>query len=82
VSGTVSGTTSGSYTADTPVSVEATAGSGYHFINWTITGAAITGGDTENPAKFNMPANAVTLTANFVLDAKNTIASVPVTAER
>jgi hypothetical protein len=67
--GTVSGTGGGSYMAGTPVSVTATPSGGYHFVDWTISGAAISGGSTANPAIFNMPAGAVTLTANFALDA-------------
>jgi len=66
--GTVSGTASGSYTQDTAINVTATANSGYHFKNWTVNGATITGGNTANPATFNMPAGAVTLTANFETD--------------
>jgi uncharacterized repeat protein (TIGR02543 family) len=66
--GTVSGTASGSYTAGTAISVTATPDKGYHFTEWTINGASITGGDTVNPAAFSMPANAVALTANFAKD--------------
>ena len=66
--GTVSGTGSGDYAAGTAVSVTAVPGSGYHFDGWTVSGAAITGGDTANPAAFDMPAGAVTLTANFAQD--------------
>jgi len=63
--GTVSGTTSGNYAAGHPVSVTATPNTGFHFTGWTITGASITGGAMAKPATFSMPANAVTLTANF-----------------
>jgi uncharacterized repeat protein (TIGR02543 family) len=63
--GTVSGTASGSYEAGTAISVTATANSGYRFTGWTRNGAAVTGGNTANPAAFAMPANSVTLTANF-----------------
>jgi uncharacterized repeat protein (TIGR02543 family) len=66
--GTVSGTASGSYTEGTAISVTATANSGYRFTGWTISGAAITDGNTANPAAFSMPANSVTLTANFEAD--------------
>jgi len=67
--GTLSGTStaSGSYEEDYPVSVTATADGGYHFVNWTAVGVTLTG-NTTNPATFSMPANAVTLTANFALD--------------
>ena len=63
--GTVSGTQSGYYEAGTPISVIALANDGYHFTNWTIDGAEITGGEYAKPATFNMPANTVILTANF-----------------
>jgi len=63
--GTVSGTPSGFYAEGFFVSVIATANSGFHFEGWTITGAEITGGEFAKPATFNMPANVVTLTANF-----------------
>ena len=69
VGGTVSGTSSGSYAQSYSVSVIATANSGYHFTNWTVSGATITDGNTANPAAFSMPTNVVTLTANFELDA-------------
>ena len=67
--GMVSGTTSGSYTEGTAVSVTANPSNGYHFVNWTVSGATITGGNNNNPASFDMPAGAVTLTANFAQDA-------------
>ena len=63
--GSVSGTASGNYTTGTAVSITATANSGYRFTGWTVAGATIAGGNTANPATFNMPANAVTITANF-----------------
>ena len=58
--------TGGQYTAGTPISISATPDSGYSFSGWTVTGGAtLTGGADANPAIFNMPANAVTLTASF-----------------
>jgi len=63
--GTVSGTLSGSYEEGTLINVTAIANSGFHFTGWTITGAQIVGGEFAKPAIFNMPANAVTLIANF-----------------
>jgi uncharacterized repeat protein (TIGR02543 family) len=66
--GTVSGTQSGSYKAGDFISVIATADSGYHFTGWVISGATITGGEYAKPATFNMPANAVTLTATFEIN--------------
>ncbi|MCL2020748.1 MAG: DUF4214 domain-containing protein [Betaproteobacteria bacterium] len=66
--GTLAGTSSGSYAAGDPISVTATANSGYSFTSWTVTGVSITGGNSANPATFNMPAGAVALTANFTQD--------------
>jgi uncharacterized repeat protein (TIGR02543 family) len=65
--GTVSGTACGSDAAGKAVRVTAKASSGYHFVNWTVSGATID--NTANPATFSMPAGAVTLTANFAPDA-------------
>jgi len=65
VGGSVSGTRSGAYVEGFAVSVTAIADSGFHFTGWTISGATIIGGNNAKPATFNMPANAVTLTANF-----------------
>jgi hypothetical protein len=64
--GTVGGTSSGSYAENTAISVTATPNSGCHFKDWTVSGVTISG--TANPAEFSMPANAVTLTANFEAD--------------
>ena len=66
--GTVTGTASGNFVEGTPISVNAVPNANYHFVNWTIAGAIITGGNTANPATFNMPVGAVTLTANFAPD--------------
>ena len=55
------------YRVGTPIDIVAAPDPGYMFKGWTITGAAITGGNNANPAPFNMPANAVTLTASFEL---------------
>jgi uncharacterized repeat protein (TIGR02543 family) len=63
--GGVSGTASGKYRVGTPIEATAVPDSGFYFTGWTVTGAAIAGGNGANPAAFNMPANAVTLTANF-----------------
>lgn len=62
--GSVSGSASGSYDSGTAVSVTATADNGYRFTGWTADGITLSN-LTDNPASFNMPANAVTLTANF-----------------
>jgi uncharacterized repeat protein (TIGR02543 family) len=65
--GAVSGTASGSYEQGTAISVTAAANSGYHFTGWTADGVTLADG-AANPAAFSMPANAVTLTANFAKD--------------
>lgn len=60
--GHVSGTPSASYAPGTAISVTAVPDSGYVFDGWTVTG--ITPGNGA-ALSFTMPANAVTLTANF-----------------
>jgi hypothetical protein len=65
--GSVSGTASGNYGQGHSVSVTANPASGCHFENWTVDGVTLSS-DTANPATFTMPANAVTLTANFEAD--------------
>ncbi|MCL2350976.1 MAG: cadherin-like beta sandwich domain-containing protein, partial [Firmicutes bacterium] len=42
--------------------------SGYHFVNWTVTGVTLAD-NTNSAAAFAMPAGAVTITANFEKDA-------------
>ena len=61
--GSVSGSSSGSYAVNAPVSVTATANTNYTFTGWSVSGVSISA--TANPASFNMPDNDVTLTANF-----------------
>ncbi|MCL1846371.1 MAG: right-handed parallel beta-helix repeat-containing protein [Coriobacteriia bacterium] len=79
--GDVSGTTTGSYTETTAISVTATPDTDFHFTEWTISGASITGGNSANPATFAMPAGSVTLTANFEADTVPvTLSSIAVTA--
>ncbi len=41
---------------------------GKHFVSWTVEGVTVAD-NTLNPISFQMPANAVTLTANFEADA-------------
>ena len=72
--GAVYGATTDSYFEGEAISVSAAASNGYHFVNWTVSGATITDGNTSNPATFPMPTNAVTLTANFETDAAATYA--------
>ena len=61
------GTGSGSYEQGAAVSITAgTPPSGQRFANWTTTSAGVTFGDANNPStSFAMPANEVTVTANF-----------------
>jgi len=69
VGGTIAGASSGYYAALHPfANVRATANSGYSFTGWSISGTTFAGGvttTTANPTSFEMPAGAVTLTANF-----------------
>jgi hypothetical protein len=60
--GTVSGTASGQYAQGAAITVTASPNTGYSFRNWTASGATV--GNTA-AISFTMPANAVTLTANF-----------------
>lgn len=49
------------------ITVTATAAAGYTFTGWTASGITLTvPQQTANPMTFAMPANAVTLTANYV----------------
>jgi hypothetical protein len=66
--GDVYGTQNGTYARDTAVSVTAIAKSGWTFLDWTADG--ITLSDRANSlADFLMPANDVSLLANFKKDA-------------
>ena len=62
--GTISGDTSGKYLKDTPIELEAIADSGCYFTGWTANGVTLSDA-LANPLTFDMPANAVALTANF-----------------
>jgi hypothetical protein len=53
---------------NSPVSVMANANAGYSLGTWTTSGVSCSGGPTSNPCTFNMPLNAATLTANFVIN--------------
>jgi uncharacterized repeat protein (TIGR02543 family) len=53
------------YTAGTVVNIQAVAASGYQFVNWSAT-ASTFGNATAANTTFTMPAQAVTVTANFV----------------
>ncbi len=63
--GVAGGTANGNYAAGTAISASATPDLGYEFVNWTVTGITGTTTSTANPYNFNMPANAVTVVANF-----------------
>jgi hypothetical protein len=60
-------TNAGPYTEGTGVSIEATANQGYHFVNWTAP-AGVFDNATEAETTFTMPAQNVTVTANFAVD--------------
>lgn len=66
--GTVSGDANGLYAEGEEISVTAVANSDYHFVSWSVTGVTLSD-NTTSLAVFNMPANAVTLTASFEPDA-------------
>jgi hypothetical protein len=64
-SGTVAG--GGTFTHNDPVSLTATANTGYHFVNWTEGGTQVS---TANPYNFTATGNR-TLVANFALNSYN-----------
>jgi len=65
-SGTATDLTGGSpYTAGTVVSIQAAANPGYQFSNWTSSAGGTFGNATAATTTFTMPAQDVTVTANF-----------------
>jgi|GEM_PF-6147494 len=68
IGGTATDVTNASpYAAGTSVSISASAATGYHFVNWTAPAGSF--GDANNSSTtFTMPAQAVTVTANFAID--------------
>jgi len=54
----------GTYLVDQSVRIEATPYQGYHFLNWTLEGTAISG---DAVYEYTMPRENVTLVANFVV---------------
>ncbi|MCL2637247.1 MAG: InlB B-repeat-containing protein, partial [Oscillospiraceae bacterium] len=62
--GVTTGTDSGNYIENNLIDIAAAANTGYTFISWTVSGANIAD-NTANPLTFLMPANDVTVTANF-----------------
>ena len=64
--GSITGTANGDYTAGTPISVTATPNPGYTFKKWTTAEGLPAGTNTDSGTiSFTMPANAVTLVAEF-----------------
>lgn len=55
----------GSYPEGTEVSIKAEANSGWEFINWTADPAVVFDDDEAEETTFTMPAEEVTVTANF-----------------
>lgn len=65
--GSITGTANGDYTEGTQISVTATPDPGYMFKEWTTTTGLPASTDTDSATiSFDMPANAVTLEAEFV----------------
>jgi hypothetical protein len=64
------------YQADTVVSIRAEANEGYRFVNWTAP-AGTFGNATAAETTFTMPAQNVTVTANFVMVYNLTMAVAP-----
>lgn len=62
--GVITGTADGQKTVGTAITVAATASSGYTFVNWSASGITLSNPSNATQS-FNMPGNAVTLTANF-----------------
>jgi len=62
--GTITGTGDGNYAQGTSISVGVTVNTGYTFTGWTATGITLTN-PSSTTQTFSMPANAVTLQANF-----------------
>ena len=62
------GATSDSFAQGAAVQATADTITGKHFVSWTVEGVTVAD-NKLNPISFQMPANAVTLTANFEADA-------------
>ena len=60
--GTATGT--GYYEPTDTCTITATPNTGYHFVNWTVSGLELT---TDNPYSF-VPTGDITITANFAID--------------
>jgi hypothetical protein len=55
------------YAAGIVVSIRAVPATGYHFSHWTAVPAVVFGNANATPTTFTMPAQAVTVTANFAV---------------
>ena len=67
IGGAADGSESGTYSAGDPINLTALPDSGYHFVDWTVSGITIVD-KTANPLGFIMPAANVTVIANFASD--------------
>ncbi len=66
------------YAAGVSVSIKAVPAAGYHFVNWTVAPAGVGSFVNANNAQttFTMPAQDVTVTANFAVGAEYTLTIV------
>jgi len=64
-------------TVDAPISVNATAGSGYLFSHWMLTGVACSSGVSSNPCHFSMPNSPASVSAIFVQPSSTTFSRSP-----
>jgi hypothetical protein len=60
------------YAAGVGVSIKAVAAAGYHFVNWTAPAGGFTNANSASTT-FTMPAQAVTVTANFEVGGEYTL---------
>ncbi len=63
--GTITDGRSGNYTAGETITLSAKANTGYRFTNWTTSNGGTFGDSNSTSTTFTMPANNVTVTANF-----------------
>lgn len=63
--GTITDDRSGNYTAGDTITLSAKANTGYRFTNWTTSNGGTFGDSNSTSTTFTMPANNVTVTANF-----------------
>jgi hypothetical protein len=67
----------GAYAANAAVSIKAEPATGYRFVDWTADPTVIFGNVTAAQTTFTMPAQAVTVTANFEVAYALTMAVAP-----